>query len=68
MEAARNQGSQGRGSTLLLEHFAVLEGDDDARSPAYARLEETIGSPLARLLVGALGTSGGQGRRRRFNG
>jgi hypothetical protein len=66
MEAAWNQRFEGRGSTLLLEHVAVLEGEDDGRSPAYARLEEAIGSPLARLLVGALAS--GQGPTRRFTG
>jgi hypothetical protein len=47
--------SQGeRGAELLLEHCAALTGADDARPPAFHRLEQALGGELARLLVGAL--------------
>jgi hypothetical protein len=66
MEVAWKPGSEGRGSALLLEHCAALEAEDDMRSPAYSRLEDAIGSPLARLLVEAL--AGTQARPRGFAG
>jgi hypothetical protein len=40
-----------RGAALLLVHCSDF-GDD--RPSAYTRLEEQIGLPMARLLVGAL--------------
>jgi hypothetical protein len=43
----------GRGAVLLLEHCAALDQRDD-RPGAFARLEEVVGGPLARLLLGAL--------------
>jgi hypothetical protein len=44
----------GRGAVLLLEHCAALDQRHEPRPRAYARLEEVVGGPLARLLVGAL--------------
>lgn len=44
----------GRGPALLLEHCAVLAGGDDARVPAFQRLERAVGGDLARFLVVAL--------------
>jgi hypothetical protein len=44
----------GRGPALLLEHCALLAGPDEARPPAYHRLERAVGGDLARLLVVAL--------------
>ena len=48
----------GRGSHLLLVHCAAL---DSATPSAFSRLEASIGTDLARLLVFAL--VGRQGRR-----
>jgi len=44
----------GRGGVLLLEHCAAFDRPDEARPRAFARLEEAVGGPLARLLLGAL--------------
>jgi hypothetical protein len=44
----------GRGADLLLAHCDALTRVDDARPPVSERLEELVGSDLARLLVGAL--------------
>ena len=44
----------GRGYELLLEHCAVLTRATSARTPAFERLEETLGGELTRLLVVAL--------------
>jgi hypothetical protein len=44
----------GRGPALLLQHCAVLAGGDDARLPAFHRLEQAVGGDLARFLVVAL--------------
>jgi hypothetical protein len=44
----------GRGPALLLEHCALLAGQDEARPPAYHRLEQAVGGGLARFLVVAL--------------
>ena len=52
--AAPHRASGGRGAVLLLEHCAALDHRDAARPHAYARLEEALGGPLARLLLGAL--------------
>jgi hypothetical protein len=43
-----------RGSELLLEHCVALTRASSARTPAVARLEETLGGELTRLLVVAL--------------
>lgn len=43
-----------RGYELLLEHCAALTRVSSARTPAFARLEETLGGELTRLLVVAL--------------
>ena len=43
-----------RGYELLLEHCAALTRADTARTPAFERLEETLGGELARLLLVAL--------------
>jgi hypothetical protein len=40
-----------RGESLLLQHCRAL---DEPRTPAYDRLEETLGRNLTRLLVAAL--------------
>jgi hypothetical protein len=39
----------------LLEHCSALTRVSSARTPAFARLEETLGGDLTRLLVVALG-------------
>ena len=52
--AAPDPAPSERGAVLLLEHCAALDHRDDARPRAYARLEEALGGPLARLLLGAL--------------
>ena len=44
-----------RGDDLILEQLHVLECFDDARPPAFSRLETVVGSRLAGLLVKALG-------------
>ena len=44
----------GRGYELLLEHCAVVARATSARTPAFERLEETLGGELTRLLVVAL--------------
>ncbi len=44
----------GRGDELLLEHCAALTRASTARTPAFVRLEETLGGDLTRLLVVAL--------------
>ena len=43
-----------RGDELLLVHCAALTRVSSARTPAFARLEETLGGDLTRLLVVAL--------------
>jgi len=43
-----------RGYELLLEHCAALTRASSARTPAFVRLEETLGGKLSRLLVLAL--------------
>jgi len=43
-----------RGYELLLEHCAALTRISSARTPAFERLEETLGGDLTRLLVVAL--------------
>ena len=43
-----------RGFELLLEHCAALTRVSPARTPAFERLEETLGGDLTRLLVVAL--------------
>jgi hypothetical protein len=43
-----------RGYELLLEHCAALTRVSSARTPAFVRLEETLGGDLTRLLVVAL--------------
>jgi hypothetical protein len=53
---------RGRGSALLLEHCAVLDRLDEARTPAVERLELALGGDLTRVLVTALARSGGRGR------
>jgi hypothetical protein len=47
-----------------LEHCAVLDRLDEARTPAVERLEVELGGDLARLLVTALTTTGRTGRPR----
>jgi hypothetical protein len=49
----------GRGPALLLEHCIALTRVDDARPPAYRRLEQAVGGDLARMLVGALANGHG---------
>jgi len=44
----------GRGADLLLEHCAALTRLDEARLPAFSRLEHAVGGDLARFLVVAL--------------
>jgi len=51
-DASSPQGE--RGYDLLLEHCAVLARATSARTPAFERLEETLGGELTRLLVVAL--------------
>jgi hypothetical protein len=46
----------------LLAHCAALAALDDVRPPAYRRLEQALGTKLARFLVAALA-----GRRSRRN-
>ena len=48
-----------RGHELLLDHCTSLTGSTAARPPASARLEASLGSDLARLLVSALGNRHG---------
>ena len=43
-----------RGLTLILEHCARLNSDEDARPPAVARLDQSLGEELARLLLRSL--------------
>jgi hypothetical protein len=43
-----------RGYELLLEHCAALTRASTARTPAFERLEQTLGGELTRLLVVAL--------------
>lgn len=45
---------EGTGIALLVEHLAALGRFDDARPSARERLEEELGSELARRLLGAL--------------
>jgi len=52
MTAATPQ--QTRGLTLILEHCARLNCDEDARPAAGARLRQAIGEELARLLLHSL--------------
>ena len=52
--AAPHRSSGERGAVLLLEHCAAFDRPDEARPRAFARLEEAVGGPLARLLLGAL--------------
>ena len=52
MTAGTPQGS--RGLTLILEHCARLNSDEDARPAAVARLRQSIGEELARLLLRSL--------------
>ena len=52
--AAPHRASSERGAVLLLEHCAALDPRDAARPRAYTRLEEALGRPLTRLLLGAL--------------
>jgi hypothetical protein len=51
-DASSPQGE--RGYELLLEHCAALTRVPSARTPAFVRLEETLGGELTRLLVVAL--------------
>jgi len=51
-DASSPQGE--RGSALLLEHCAALTRVSSARTPAFERLEQTLGDELTRLLVVAL--------------
>ena len=44
-----------RGDELILEQLTALDRFDDARPPAFSRLETVVGSRLAGLLVRALG-------------
>jgi hypothetical protein len=44
---------EGSGETLVLHDREALE---DSRTPAYRRLEQTLGGNLTRLLVSALAT------------
>jgi hypothetical protein len=53
----------GRGTALLLVHCRALTRVDDARVPAFRRLELAVGCDLARLLTGALA---GHGREHRL--
>jgi hypothetical protein len=53
MHGASPQQSE-RGYELLLEHCAAMTRASSARTPAFARLEETLGGDLTRLLVVAL--------------
>jgi hypothetical protein len=53
MDGASPQQSE-RGYELLLEHCAALTPVSSARTPAFARLEETLGGELTRRLVVAL--------------
>jgi hypothetical protein len=55
--------SSRRGDDLLLEQLTVLDRLEEARPPAYSRLEQVLGTRLAGLLVKALG-----GVRRRHSG
>jgi hypothetical protein len=43
-----------RGTTLILEHCASFEADDDSRASAVLRLRQAIGEELSRLLLSAL--------------
>jgi hypothetical protein len=56
-------GAASRGSELLLAHCEALGTLDDVRPSSYERLADSIGGPLARLLVFAL--SGDHGMRPR---
>ena len=51
-DASPSQGE--RGYELLLEHCAALTRISSARTPAFERLEQTLGGELTRLLVVAL--------------
>jgi hypothetical protein len=44
-----------RGDDLILEQLSALERFEDARPPAFSRLEQVLGTRLAGLLVKALG-------------
>ncbi|TML29942.1 MAG: hypothetical protein E6G26_02005 [Actinobacteria bacterium] len=52
-DASPPQGA--RGSALLLEHCDALTRISSVRTPAFERLEQTLGDELTRLLVVALG-------------
>jgi hypothetical protein len=54
-EGAASMGP-GKGPDLLLTHCTALTAFDDARPPAYRRLEQALGKNLARLLLVALAT------------
>lgn len=60
MEAALHLRSTS-GEDLLLYHCAVLGRYDEQRLPGRVRLEQALGSELARLLLAALAPP--QGRR-----
>jgi len=49
----------GRGPALLLDHCAALTRVEDARPPAFLRLEQAVGGELARMLVVALASGRG---------
>jgi len=51
-DASPPQGA--RGSALLLEHCDALTRVSAARTPAFERLEQTLGDELTRFLVAAL--------------
>ena len=54
MNAAGTRSETTRGPGLLLAHCSALAGDERARTPVVARLEERLGVQLTRLLLVAL--------------
>ncbi len=57
-------GAASRGSELLLAHCEALEPLDEPRPSSYERLADSIGGPLAKLLVFALAGDHGMRPRR----
>ena len=54
MTGGETRSQKNRGPELLLAHCTAVAGDERARTPVVARLEERMGVQLTRLLLVAL--------------
>ena len=54
MTGSETRSETTRGPELLLAHCSAVAGDERARTPVVARLEERLGVHLTRLLLVAL--------------